>query len=311
MSKKILVDVRDAFFDGVFDFTKKNKNVFFITSDHTAYSLEKFKKKYSNSFINAGISEQNIASLAAGMALENQIVFIYGITPFICFRNFEQINIDICSMNLNVNIISMGSGLSYSSDGPTHHGIQDQSIMSCLPNLRIFNVSDPLNAYKFPFFASKYKGPKLFRIEKGKLSNIYNKKENFIKGIGYIKKGKKTLIVSTGYMSQKILNLINDFDSKDEIGFLDIYRIKPLNKIAIIRVLNDYRSVIVIEENIDTNSLGSQIAEIIAINKLKNKLLKMNLGDKYLFNSGPREWMHEINGLGKNKIINIIKKESK
>ena len=83
-------------------------------------------------------------------------------------------------MNLNVNIISMGTGLSYSSDGPTHHGTQDQSIMSSLPNLKIFNISDPVNAYKFPFFASKYKGPKLFRIEKGKLKKIYSSNHNFI-----------------------------------------------------------------------------------------------------------------------------------
>ena len=151
------IDMRDAFFDGVYEVAKGNSKVLFLTSDHTAFSLIKFQKDLPDQFLNTGISEQNMVSLSAGLALSGKIVYIYGIAPFVTFRCLEQINIDLCSMNLHVNIVSMGTGLTYCNDGPTHHGIQDQAIMSALPNLTIFNVSDHVNSNSFSRIACSFR----------------------------------------------------------------------------------------------------------------------------------------------------------
>ncbi|HCJ66263.1 MAG TPA: 1-deoxy-D-xylulose-5-phosphate synthase, partial [Elusimicrobia bacterium] len=113
------VDMRDAFFDEVYNIAKSDPNVIFLTADMGAYSLVRFKKELSNQFINVGIAEQNMVSIAAGFALGGKKVFIYSIIPFITLRCYEQIKVDLCCMNLPVTIIGVGVGLTYGSDGPT------------------------------------------------------------------------------------------------------------------------------------------------------------------------------------------------
>ena len=212
INKNTNIDVRDCFFDSIYNLAKKDKNILFLSSDHTAFSLQKFEKDLPNQYLNLGISEQNIMGVASGLSLKNKKVFVYGIAPFMSLRCLEQINIDICSMKNNVNIISMGSGLTYSNDGPTHHGTQDQAILSTLPNLNIYNVSDVKTSLSLPKLIKNNLQPKYFRIEKGKLKNLYSTDSLFLKeGYGYFKSSNKNIIISTGIMTQTA------FDIKEEL----------------------------------------------------------------------------------------------
>lgn len=302
------LDVRDCFFDGVYNLTKKNKDIIFLTSDHTAYSLQKFEKNLPKQFLNLGISEQSIMGVAAGLSMKNKIVFAYGIAPFMSLRCLEQINIDICSMKNNVNIISMGSGLTYSNDGPTHHGTQDQAIMSILPNMSIYNVSDVQTASLLPSLAKKNNSPKFFRIEKGKLNNIYNKNKSFLeKGFGYFKSSKKNLIISTGIMTQTAFEVKEMLKkNKIDVSILDIVRIKPLKSYSIYNIIKKYNNIITVEENMPFGGIGSIVSEIIAMNKISTNFYKFHLPDKFLFNSGSREWMHKKYGLGRDRIFKKV-----
>ena len=92
-------DIRDAFFDEVYELAAKDKDVIFISADADAFSLKRFKKELPEQFINVGVAEQNMALVATGLALAGKKVFIYSITPFIAMRCFEQIKVNICSMN--------------------------------------------------------------------------------------------------------------------------------------------------------------------------------------------------------------------
>ena len=298
------VDVRDCFFDGVYNLAKKNKDIIFLTSDHTAYSLQKFEKNLPKQFLNLGISEQSIMGVAAGLSMKNKVVFVYGIAPFMSLRCLEQINIDICSMKNNVNIISMGSGLTYSNDGPTHHGTQDQAIMSILPNMSIYNVSDVQTASLLPSLAKK-NSPKFFRIEKGKLNNIYNRNKSFLeKGFGYFNSSKKNLIISTGIMTQTAFEVKEMLKkNKIDVSILDIVRIKPLKNYSICNIIKKYNNIITIEENMPFGGIGSIVSEIIAMNQINTNFHKFHLPDEFLFNSGSREWMHEKYGLSRDKIF--------
>ena len=309
MKNKLINDVRDYFFDGVYDLAKKNKNILFLTSDHTAFSLNKFAKDMTKQFINLGISEQNIISVSSGLALNNKIVFVYGIAPFVTFRCFEQINIDVCSMNLNVNIVSMGSGLTYSSDGPTHHGIQDQAVMSTLPNMSIFNVSDPFTAKYLPEKTLKTNGPKLFRIEKGKLNCLHAHKKVINEGFGYYPSKSKIIIVSTGIMSQASNEIAEYLKSKNKkISHLDLIQVKPLKENKIRDILKKYDVIFSIEENMPFGGISYLLSNLIVKYRLKSKLIPFSLPEKYLFNSGPRDWMQKKYGLDKKKIIREILK---
>jgi len=263
------MDVRDCFFDQVYNIAKKNKNVLFLTSDHTAFSLQKFEKNLPNQYFNLGISEQNIMGVAAGLAMSGKIVFVYGIAPFVSLRCLEQIAIDICSMNNNVNIISMGSGLTYSSDGPTHHGTMETSILATIPNMKIYNVSDVTTATCLALNSIKSKGPKFFRIEKGQLKTLYTNSQSILsKGIGYNKFSKKNLIITTGITTQIAYDLKNMIKSK-KFSILDIIRFKPLNKREVLKIIKQHSNIISLEENVPHGGISSLISGIIAEYSLK------------------------------------------
>ncbi len=138
-----LVDIRDAFFDKLYNIAKNDSQVIFMTADMAAFGLVKFKNDLPNQFINVGIAEQNMVSVAAGLALRNKKVFIYTIIPFATERCYEQLSVDACGMNLPITIIGVGPGLTYGSDGPTHHGTQDIAIMRSLPKITILNPFTP------------------------------------------------------------------------------------------------------------------------------------------------------------------------
>src|SRR3989338_1388709 len=140
------IDIRDAFFDELFEIAKDDSNVVFITADMGAQSLIRFKGSLSSQFINVGVAEQNMISIAAGLALVGKKVFVYTIIPFATLRCYEQIRNDLCCMNLPVTIIGVGPGFCYASDGPTHHATQDIAVMRVLPEITILNPSDSIMA---------------------------------------------------------------------------------------------------------------------------------------------------------------------
>ena len=107
------IDYRNAFFDELVKIGIKDRNVIFLSVDTDADSLQIFKKKFPERFINTGVAEQETINLAAGLALSGKKVFIYSLLPFITMRCFEQIKINICSLKLPITIIGLGTGLSF------------------------------------------------------------------------------------------------------------------------------------------------------------------------------------------------------
>ena len=119
-----------------------DKKIFLIVADIGFGVIEPFAKNFPKNFINVGVSEQNMAGMAAGIASEGYKVFIYSIANFSTFRCAEQIRNDIDYHKLNVTIVSVGAGVSYGSQGYTHHALQDYSLMRSFPNMEIISPSN-------------------------------------------------------------------------------------------------------------------------------------------------------------------------
>ena len=222
-------DIRDAFFEEIYEIAKKDKNVIFISADADAFSLKKFKKELPNQFINVGVAEQNMVLLATGLSLANKKVFIYSITPFITLRCLEHLKVNVCSMNLDVTIIGTGCGFSFSYDGPTHHATQDLAVMRTLPELTILNPCDEISAQESARISYASKGPVFVRIDKGAFNKIYNK-EDCQKGLKELTSNSKIKIISTGFMTHKALKVSEQlFKNKNIIiDVIDLYKIKPI-----------------------------------------------------------------------------------
>src|SRR3989344_1399448 len=141
--------------------------VIFITGDLGHDSINEFRKNLPNQYINAGIAEQNIIGIAAGLALSGHRVFVYSIAPFITMRCYEQIKVDICYQNIDVTVIGVGAGYAYSTCGGTHHAIEDIAVMRALPNMHIYSPSNSLEARLITEYILTQSHPAYLRIGKG------------------------------------------------------------------------------------------------------------------------------------------------
>ena len=158
--------MRDQFIKTLLGEVEKNPNIILITGDLGFGVLNEFIKKYPNNFINAGVAEQNMTGIAAGLALEGKKVFTYSIANFPTMRCFEQIRNDVCYHNLDVNIISIGGGFSYGSLGMSHHATEDIAVMRTLPNLDVLSPSGLWEVEQATKFLTRSNGPGFLRLDR-------------------------------------------------------------------------------------------------------------------------------------------------
>jgi len=302
----IYTDMRDAFFEELFQIARSDKDVIVLYADQGSFTFRKFYSDIPKQIINVGIAEQNMISVAAGLALAGKKVFAHTISTFLTLRCYEQIKVDLSIMNLPVTIAGIGAGFTYGSDGPTHHSNQDIGVMRVIPGIRILNASDCVNTSVFPHIA--YQIPKLtyIRFSKGNYLPIYDNNHNFLDGVGEIIKGENIVIISTGTMVHQAVKLSNEFKSK--IGVIDVYQLKPLNEKKLYKLLSSYKKVVVLEEHLMYGGLATIIADFLIDHFMNKKFLRIGLPDENTFVYGDLEYMHEKIGISINQIKTKIEK---
>jgi transketolase len=140
-------------------------------------ALEEFRDQLPQQYLNVGVAEQNMLAMAAGLALSGKKVYAYSIIPFATMRPFEFVRNDICYQNLNVKIIGIGAGFSYSLYGSTHHGIEDIAIMRSLPNMTVVCPGDPLEVEKNYFCFNQACGAYVYPAGKSRGTGVAPKFE--------------------------------------------------------------------------------------------------------------------------------------
>lgn len=303
------LDLRDAFFDRLYDIACKDRQVMLLIADMSARSIEKFKNDLPGQFVNTGISEQNAISVAAGLALNNKKVFVYSIIPFITMRCYEQIKVDICCMSLPVTIVGIGSGFSYAGDGPTHYAVQDIALMRTLSNMKIFNPSDALSMNKFVNIAYKSNTPTYVRIDKERFGIIHTENEDFSKGYCNLKEGDDLTIVSTGFMVHKALEVAEKLKIHSiSASVIELYQIKPLNN-QLLEIIKRSRCTIILEEHNFIGGIGSVICEGMIDSGYNSSIRRFAIDDVDCFKVGSREYLHKWFKLDVDSIVERILRE--
>jgi len=310
MNTNQLKTMRDAFIDQIYERMHSNEKIFFLTADFGAPSLDKVREKFKDRFINVGIAEQNLINIATGLALEGYTVYAYAIAPFITMRAYEQIrsNLSISSQirPVNVNIIGVGAGISYDVSGPTHHCIEDISIMSLLPNIMVFSPSDWKLAEGFIDYSINVKSPKYIRFDSKPVAPIYSNTHNFDFESGFyeLMEGEKACIVSTGYMTHLALKAAIELHN---VGVIDMFILKPVNEELLFEALRKYKCIITVEEAlINRGGLDSLILNVLNKYQSSIKLKKLGFDDRYVFELGDRKYLHKINKLDGESIIKTV-----
>ncbi len=295
------MDIRDAFFNEFYRLGKKDARVILISDDLDAWGLRKFKEEFPERYINIGVAEQNMIDVAAGLAACGKKVFVYGICSYVTARCLEQIKFSVCSMNLPVVIIGVGAGFSFSFDGPSHHGIHDVGMMRMLPEMTIFNPIDAHSATHCARMAYAQKSPSYIRLDKGSFPDLHYTRDDLQQGFKILAPLKKLTVISTGYMTQQIIKI-------GGVGVVDLFRIKPISKEFVTKVLKRSKKIITVEENMFTGGIGSVVSELLADHGLTIPLKRLAVRDHQFDQFGSREWLQSLNGLDLDSLEKAIKK---
>ena len=307
--------MRDVLIEQIYQKMFDDEKIFFLSADLGSPVLDKVREQFEDRFINVGIAEQNLINVSMGLAFEGFTVYAYAIAPFLTMRAYEQlrVNLSLSSelMELNVNLIGVGAGLSYDVSGPTHHCIEDIIIMRALPNFIIMSPSDSKIVEGLIDYTIDVKKPKYIRLDAKPVPQIYNKTEDFNLESGFCEliTGEKVCIVATGFMTHTALNAAKRLQEENiNVGVLDMIILKPVNEELLSKSLKNYEYIITIEEGfINKGGLDSLILNVINKYQLNIQLKELGFDDKYVFALGGRNHLHKINNLDEESIIDIVK----
>lgn len=304
--------MRDVFIETLTSKMATDDKIFFLSADFGSPALDKLRELYPNRFINVGIAEQNLINVATGLALEGFKVYAYAIAPFVTMRCYEQIRVNLSVLSqvrpMTVNIVGVGAGFSYDMSGPTHHCLEDLSIMGTLPNLNVFSPSDWASSAALVDETLKC-GIRYLRFDAKPVFNLESNEEfDAKKGFRELKKGSKAALLTTGFMSQKAVSYANEL-KKDgcEIGVIDIFGVNSFDYDALSALVEDYDVIVSMEEGIGgAGGLDAKVFNFLNAKQICKKYVPLSMRGQYSFEIGSREFLHKHFGMDLERITNIL-----
>lgn len=288
------MELREIMVEKLIDAVNQNKNIVVLVSDSTSTSrIKLFQQKFPDRLINVGIAEQNMVGVAAGISMGGQIAVTANAAPFLLNRSNEQIKNDICYARTNVKLIGLNPGLCYGSLGPTHHSIDDISIMRGFGNILIFTPSDPIETEQILNFALDYEGPVYIRLDSASLRNIHDDSYKFRPGKPIrLLEGSDITILALGTAVHDVVQaaelLKNELITPEVIS---ISSIRPFENDMIINSINKTGQVVTVEEHSTHGGLGSLTADLIAEKGLAARLLKLGIPEGSFAEACPRDYL--------------------
>ena len=292
---------RDAFFTRIYEMMKHDKDILIVVADMSTPVFDKVREDFPHRFFNVGISEQQAILLASGLAKEGKKVFVYAISTFMIMRCYEQIRVSQGVMKFPITIVGVGSGYSYDDSGPTHHMLEDISIMRVLPHMTIHSISDNVMARRVAEESVEMNTPNYVRFDRHIRPDIYKDDDDFSFGYNVLEEGTDGYFISTGIMTDMA---IQHYDGR--LGIIDLHTI-PCHESSLSEIIQD-KKVITLEEHFLPGGLGSYVLEIISDNDLNTKVRRIGLKQAYIYRYGGRQDNWDYHNLNKE---NILKKKNK
>ena len=298
---------REAYGAALAEFGSDERIVVLDADLSKSTKTDSFKKVYPERFVNVGIAEGNMMSVAAGLSACGKIPFASSFAMFAAGRAFEQIRNSICYPKLNVKIGATHAGISVGEDGATHQCLEDIGIMRTLPNMTIINPADAAEAALAVKAAIDHEGPVYMRFGRLAVPTIFGEDYKFELGKGVqLADGKDVSIIATGLMVPYALEAKT---ALAEIGIdarvINIHTIKPIDSEIIIKAARETGAIVTAEEHNIIGGLGSAVAEVLAENAPAPML---RVGTRDVFGrSGVPARLFEIYGLDTKTIVEKAK----
>ena len=309
MSEVIKKATRQSYGEALAELGDKYENLYVFDADLAAATkTEIFKKKFPDRFFDCGIAEQNMMSVAAGMAAAGKIPFASTFAMFAAGRAFEQVRNSIGYPHLNVKIGATHAGISVGEDGATHQCCEDIALMRTIPGMTIINPADDVEAKAAVEAAINYVGPVYMRF--GRLAvPVFNDPATYKFELGKgitLREGKDIAIIATGLMVNEAIEASKALSAEGiEAEVINIHTIKPIDEEIIVNAARKTGLVLTVEEHSVIGGLGSAVADVLC-EKCPTKMVKIGVNDVY-GHSGPAVDLLKEFGLSAENIVNTAR----
>jgi transketolase len=302
--------MRTAFVKSMVAIARQDESVYLLTGDLGFGVLEEFRDAFPKRFYNVGVAEANMAGVAAGLALSGKKPYIYSIATFAALRCLEQIRNDICYQNLDVTIVGVGAGLSYSLYGASHQSIDDVGIMRSLPNLVVACAGDPAETGLLMNHSHQHPGPYYLRLGTKGEPVLHQSPPAFRVGQGAVLlEGADMTVMATGNMLESAHRAAAQLKSDGiDVRLITMPYIKPIDRELIRKAAKETGVIVSIEEHSIIGGLGTAIAEVLAEEGLQPVLFKrIGLPDVFPPEVGGRAYLRHIYKLSVPEIVDMLK----
>ena len=301
--------MRTAFINTLCELAEQDDRIWLLCGDLGYSVLEGFASRFPERYVNVGIAEQNMAGMAAGLAMSGKNVFIYSIANFPTMRCLEQIRNDICYHDANVKIVSVGGGYTYGSQGYTHHGVEDIAVMRVLPNMTVVAPGDPIESRLATKAISAHSSPCYLRLGKAGEPVVHQVEPDFMLGKGLVlKEGTDATLISTGGMLKMALEACEQLQSQGcSVRLVSMPTVYPIDRSLILESARLTPKLITLEEH-GIGGLGTIVAEVLAESGIATSFTAMRLDRDPAKVAGSQANLREKQGLSLEKIGDIVKR---
>src|SRR5574344_1256319 len=302
-------DKRSGFGEGLVEAGKENENVVALCADLTpSVRMDLFKKEFPNRFIECGIAEANMISIASGMALSGKVPFVGSFAAFSTGRVYDQIRQSVAYSNTNVKIAGSHAGITLGENGATHQILEDIGLMKMLPNMVVINPCDHNQTKQATIAAARYKGPVYLRYGRPKVPTFIPEDMPFEIGKAIVlNEGKDVSIFATGHLVYPALKAAEELEKQGiKAEVINIHTINPLDNEAILKSVGKTKCVVSCEEHQYNGGLGDSIAQLLVRNN-PAPMEYVGIDDKFGESGTPDELMVKYELTSEN-IIKATKK---
>ncbi len=298
--------MRDAFIRAITAAADRDERVMLLTADLGYKLFDAFADSYPGRFLNMGVAEANMVSVAAGLALEGMRPFTYSIAPFATARCLEQIRNDVCMMDLDVIIVGLGAGYAYGANGPTHHGTDDVALMRAMPGMTVVSPCDPREAERAVAALLEAGGPAYLRLGRAGEATLPGTDGAFVLGEpSVLRTGGAATIIAVGGIASEAMRAAETLATNDiECEVLSAHTVKPLDALAQRLAASPDRPVLVVEECGPCGGVFEALAAALANSGIA--LRRLGAADAFAHESGSQEHMRRAAGLTAENIADAV-----
>lgn len=306
------VPIRKGFGEGLAEAGEENKNIVALSADLTeSTQMHFFKNKFPERFVEIGVAEQNLATVASGMSAMGKYPFFSSYAMFSPGRNWEQIRTTICYNDTPAVIVGSHAGVSVGPDGGTHQAIEDIALMRVLPRMSVISPCDAIQAKKATLALGADPRIAYLRLAREKTPIITTEDTSFEIGKGQIFFRPEGIahvaIVATGGLVANTLRVAKDLEKKHiKAIVVNIHTIKPLDEDLIIKVSKETKAIVTVEEHQIAGGLGSAVAECLAKNN-PTPIEFIGVKDEFGQSGSPLQLIEHY-GMGRDAIMSSVLK---